>query len=103
MKKYEVREVIVETKDGFEAFDEFQNSCNQDTTILKSSNTLEEAKEFYNAIETSCIKRKANGVEYYVHYGKCIEENEYDEDGEWIGGGNWIDYDIPDKIGRAHV
>ena len=25
MKKYEVREVIVETKDGFEAFDEFQD------------------------------------------------------------------------------
>ena len=91
MKKYEVRTVSVETKRGKNALETYINSTNQDSTLVKSFNTLEEAREFYATVDTSA--RYMSG--YYLHKCKFIEEAEYDDDGEWIGGGDWWDSNFP--------
>ena len=56
--------------------------------------TLEEAREMLKAYSTTIQKFPSNRVisvnEYY------IEENEYDEDGDWISGGDIWEFTQPE-------
>ena len=92
MKKYEVKTVSVETKDGKDAINVFLNQTNQDTYLLKSFDNLEDARAFYATVDSS-VRYMGR---YYLHECKMIEENEYDEDGEWINGGEWWESDFPE-------
>lgn len=88
MKKYELKMNSVEVKK-----EDVREGCavddmNAQPTLIKSFESKEEALEElkkYNtekdefSTETGTL---CNVTEYYV------EENEYDEDGEWISGGD---------------
>lgn len=91
MKKYEVRTVDVETKNGKNSIDVFLASDNQTTELVKSFDTLEEARAFFAKVDTSV--RYMSG--YYLHSCKIIEENDYDEEDNWRDGGDWWDYEFP--------
>ena len=91
MKKYEVRTVSIETKRGKNALETYINSTNQDSTVVKSFDTPEESREFYATVDTSV--RYMSG--YYLHECKFIEIANYDDDGEWIDGGDWLERDFP--------
>lgn len=95
MKKYEVRIFSVETKRGNNVMDTWNDSTSQETELVKACDTLEEAKAIYDTINTDC--RSMGG--YYLHTCKCIEVNEYDEDGEWVTGGDWECHDMPERKG----
>lgn len=88
VKKFEIRTFSVETKDGKNPFGVFQNLTNQDTELLESFDTLEEAiASFENYGAT--VRKDHYIVTRYLHDCYVIEENEYDEDGEWVAGGDW--------------
>lgn len=91
MIKYEVRTVNVDTKDGKNAFKKFNSLVDQDTELLKSFDNLDDARKFYDTISTSV--RYMGG--FYSHECKLLEQNEYDDEGEWVAGGDWWVYDFP--------
>ena len=89
MKKYELKMNSVEVKkedvrEGCAAVDDM----NAQPTLIKSFESKEEALEELKKHNTEIYSISAvvgtvyNVTEYYV------EENEYDEDGEWISGGD---------------
>ncbi len=93
MKKFEVRTVYVETKFGRDTLEKFHNQTNQTTELVKAFDTLEDAKEYYAHVYSGV--RYMGG--YYLHSCKLIEENDYDEDGEWVDGGLVWTHDFPDS------
>ena len=95
MKKYEVRTFNVETKTGTsaDAQTKWANETNQETFLVKAFDTLEDAIACYNELSVTCRDMGS----YYLHEAKVIEVNEYDEDGEWIDGGEWIKNHISSK------
>lgn len=89
MKRYELKRNSVEVKkedvrEGCAAVDDM----NAQPTLIKSFESKEEALEALEEHNTEIYSISAiagtvyNVTEYYV------EENEYDEDGEWISGGD---------------
>lgn len=96
MKKFEVRKIQVETKNGTDALNTFLKGTNQETYLVKEFDNVEDAIEFYKTVD---VDLRDMG-RYFLHEGKCIEVNEYDvdedDDREWIGGGDWYDYEIPE-------
>jgi hypothetical protein len=91
MTKYDVITVHVETKNGKNAHNVFSNDSNQTSKLVKSFDSLEEARKFYATIKSGVRKMQS----YYLHFCKFIAENEYNEDGEIIGGGAWWDMEFP--------
>ena len=88
MKKYELKKNTVEIKKKDLAHGCAVDDLNADPKIIKSFDSKEDALkelkkyktdvyEFSSPIGTMC-----DVTEYYV------EENEYDEDNEWISGGD---------------
>ena len=59
----------------------------QDPETIKSFDTLEDAKEELKKYQTS-IRELNNGMTYFLIEEYMVEENEYDEDGEWTAGGD---------------
>lgn len=107
MKKYEVSKLYVEAnlhKDTDEkaVWDRWFEKSNQTTELVAAFDTLEEAKKCYENVKLAAPKRVGcAGIEVGFE-GKIIEENEYDEDGEWIGGGDWWMSEIRvDKVEEA--
>lgn len=90
MKKFEVREVVVETKDGKRAYEAYREMTNQDADLLKSFDTLEAAVEFFKELRPF-VHKSSNRL--YTHTCFFIEEfeyNEYTEEFEPVG----ISFDI---------
>jgi hypothetical protein len=99
-KKFEVRTFSVETRNGKNPIDKFFNQGNQDTQLVASFISLDEAKaELVNFTPT--VEYGNNGVVYYHHECAGIEENIYDEDGEWVSGGDWWDIIYKEFIKEA--
>ncbi len=92
MKKYEVKQFEFETKEKEDLILAWNEETNQNTKLIKSFDTPEEAKIFYESIELQKTKGCQGG--YYHVYGKCIEENVYDEEGDWLDGGDWLEYEF---------
>jgi hypothetical protein len=59
----------------------------QEPETIKSFDTLEDAKEELKKYQTS-IRELNNGMTYFLIEEYMVEENEYDEDGEWTAGGD---------------
>lgn len=94
MKKYEVKKFDVEAnlyKDTDEqaVWEKWFDKTNQTMELVAAFDTLEEAKKFYENVKLAAPKRVGCAGINVGFEGKVIEENEYDEDGEWIGGGDW--------------
>lgn len=96
MKKYELIERTAEIKDK----GAIKPGCTVDVALstpgyddepitIKSFASLEEAKEELAHYKTSVRKMSGHdGKRYYLVTEYMIEENEYDNDGEWISGGD---------------
>lgn len=88
MKKFEIRKIEVETKDGKDPFGVFQNLTNRETELIASYDTLEEARK--NLVRyTPSVNKEHYCLTYFLHECYIIEENDYDEDGELKAGGVW--------------
>lgn len=99
MIKYEVRTVKVETRNGKNAIDAFDKKTNQDTYLVAACDTLEEARAAYDDEYSGVRHSSHGGLPLFEHFCKMIEINEYDEDGEWVSGGDWYASDFPDYPG----
>lgn len=56
--------------------------------LIKSFDTLEEAKEELRKFQTSIRKLSNGSLSYFEIEEYMVEENDYDEDGEWESGGD---------------
>ena len=56
--------------------------------LIKSFDTLEEAKEERRKFQTSIRKLSNGSLSYFEIEEYMVEENDYDEDGEWESGGD---------------
>ena len=89
MTKYEI--VMKRTEISFKDRKNIKEGCTsdaQDPEQIKSFDTLEEAREVLKKYETSIRKLSNHSLSYYKVEEYMIEENEYDEDGEFISGGD---------------
>lgn len=90
MKKFEVKENTIELsykkRKNIKAGVSLESE-NQEPITIASCETLEEAQEKLKKLKTDIKENHYNGTFYNVteYY---IEENEYDEDGEWLTGGD---------------
>lgn len=89
MKKYEVFKGTVTTKNGLGAAEEYYRHPEK-MGLVGSFDTKEEAEKCYNGVSTETRASYYGSQVGYVHEFKVLEENEYDEDGEWIGGGDTL-------------
>ena len=94
MKKYEVKENTIEVnyknRKSIKAGVSLESE-NQEPTIIASFDTLKEAQKKLKELKTDIKENHYNGT-YYNVTEYYIEENEYDEDGEWLTGGDIYDF-----------
>lgn len=96
MKKYEIRYVTAEValkdkeliKPGMAQQYNIDKNGNGDTELITSYDTVEEAKTDLKNRKSSVSLTSSFSNKYYLVEEYFIEENEYDEDGEWISGGD---------------
>ena len=93
MKKYEIIERIreIKWKDRMD-IEEGCTSLEPDQELIKSFDSLEEAKEELKKYKTDISKFSAASMRYFAVTEYCIEENEYDEDGELESEGSVWEY-----------
>lgn len=88
MKKYELKKNSIEIKKADVAQGCAVNDMNAEPEVVKSfdnkDDALNELKNYSTEIRdfSSPVGTMCSVTEYFV------EENEYDEDGEWISGGD---------------
>ena len=94
MTKYELKSAHVEINlhrktslTAEEIFGYHFNQFDQSGRLLGSFGTLEEAKAAFEKEKEHCITRSL-GHKLVSADVLMIEENEYDEDGEWVSGGD---------------
>lgn len=90
MKKFEIRELYIETKDGKDPFGVFLSLTNQETELIASYDTLEEARKNFGEYGAT-VRKALFGATYYLHECYAIEESEYNEDGERESSNGWWD------------
>lgn len=100
MKKYELIERTAEIRDKNEikqgctvdipaAMMAKGRSYSEDPEVLESYDSLEEAKKALASFESNIRELLDDiGRRYYLVREYMVEENEYDEDGDWCGGGD---------------
>lgn len=83
MKKYEIVERMRELRyvDRMN-IEEGCTNLEPDQELIKSFDSLEEAKEELKKYKTTISKFSAASMRYFEVTEYCVEENEYDEDGE---------------------
>lgn len=59
-----------------------------DPEIISTFDTLDEAKALLSTLESSVVYYEGSPFNFYRVEQYYIEENEYDEDGEWVSGGD---------------
>lgn len=93
MKKYEIIERIreVKWKDRMD-IEEGCTSLEPDQELIKSFDSLEEAKKELKKYKTDISKFSVASMRYFAVTEYCIEENEYDEDGELESEGSVWEY-----------
>ncbi len=93
MKKYELKKRTTEIawKDRFDIL-EGCTAEDPEPTTLKRCDTKEEAEKALKDCTTSIRELKGASGTFYAVEEYCIEENEYDEDDEWVSGGDILDW-----------
>ena len=91
MRKYELRSASVEVR----KFSDIKEGCtcsvdlqNQDYFLIKSYDDKEEALKELKKYNTTISTLSDHLGRYYLVEEFFVEENEYDEDGDWISGGD---------------
>ena len=83
MKKYEIIERMMEIR--YKDRMDIEEGCTRfepDQNLIKSFDSLEEAKEELKKYKTNISEFSAASMRYFEVTEYCVEENEYDEDGE---------------------
>ena len=91
MKKYELKSATVEVR----KWCDIKEGCTQDDQhphLIKSFDDKEEALEELKKYETTVRTLSDALGTYYLVEEFYVDEHEYDEDGEWIGGGDVWEY-----------
>lgn len=110
MKKYEVKENTIEVnyknRKNIKAGVSLESE-NQEPITIASCETLEEAQEELKKLKTD-IKENHYNTTFYTVTEYYIEENEYDEDGDWVTGGDIYDFsemniDVVECETRKHL
>lgn len=89
MKRYEIKKNIAEIrkkseiKIGVTLAQDFQ-----EPEVLESFDTKEEALEALKEYKSSYERMDGYHAPYYIVEEVYVEENVYDEDGDWIDGGD---------------
>lgn len=102
MRQYELKENTREIK--YADRKEIQEGCtlNQDfcePTVVKSFLDKKEALDALKEYETSISEVHAGRNSYFKVVEYYVEENVYDSEGEWIGGGDvWGFSHMPDDM-----
>lgn len=68
-------------------------TCEQDDwgdRIVKSFDNKAEALEALKAYRSDVRRENPHGVPYYLVTEYYVEKNDYDEDGDWEGGGDVV-------------
>ena len=89
MKKFEI--VMKRAEIRYKERAKIKEGCTmgyQEPETIKSFDTLEDAKEELKKYQTSIRELSNHGMAYFEIEEYMVEENEYDEDGEWIAGGD---------------
>lgn len=92
-KKYEIVEKSAEIK--WKDRKNITTGCaadDPDPKLIEKFDTLQEAQKELKKYKTSIKEDRGNNGTFYVVKEYSIEENEYDEDGDWISGGDVWDY-----------
>lgn len=93
MKKFEIIENIREIK----TLKDVHEGCTTESTdqypnTIASFETLEEAREELKKYQSEACYCQGFACGFYKVTEYYIEENEYNDDGEWIGGGDIWDF-----------
>jgi hypothetical protein len=67
-----------------------QDDCS--SSVLKSFQNKDEALAELKNYETEIRELSGSAGTYYLVTEYCVEENEYDEDGEWVSGGDVLEF-----------
>lgn len=91
MKKYEIKQNTREI--SYKKRAEIKSGCtleqdNQEPVIIKTFDNKEEALQALKEYKTDIRELRSSTGTYYDVTEYYVEENEYDEDGEWINGGD---------------
>lgn len=88
MKKFEI--VMRRAEISWKNRKSIKEGCTTDgePELIKSFDTLEEAKEELRKFQTSIRKLSNGSLSYFEIEEYMVEENDYDEDGEWESGGD---------------
>ena len=89
MKKYELKKGTKELKK--EDLHQMKGLCVDSEETLASFESKEDALKALKSYKTS-IFETGNAVNYFCVEQYFIEENEYDDDSEWIDGGDVLSY-----------
>lgn len=95
MKKYEIRRNRIEVawknrkeiKEGISL-----TADSQEPEIVESFDTLEDAKASLQKYKSNIRELSGVAGKYYLVEEYYIEENSYDEDEEWVEGGNVLEF-----------
>lgn len=96
MTKYKVVifRVEVPKEKGLKPQDVWDSETNHNITTVRSFDTPEEAKVFYDTIIT-LVKDCGR---YNLHFCKAIEINDYDDNGDLVNGGDWQCVDFGENL-----
>lgn len=89
---YEVRKFTIELEqDPYtveNAENEFSKLDNQDSEVLSKFTTLQEAEHYLDKCKSTIRFTEGYVHSYYICDVTFIEENKYDQDGDWLSGGD---------------
>lgn len=93
MTKYELKKDTIELKN----IGEYYPGCvldknDADPVLLESFNNKDNALNALKKYKTGVRDLSSHGIKYVLVTEYYIEESEYNEDGDWIGGGDILDY-----------
>ncbi|WP_300802335.1 hypothetical protein [uncultured Acetatifactor sp.] len=89
--KYEIRKNVREI--SYKNRMQIKQGCtleqnNQDPEVIKSFDDKDEALNELKSYNSDICKLSGGAGAYYAVTEYYVEENEYDEDGEWVSGGD---------------
>ena len=92
MKKFEIRKSSAEIRNKLDIAEGCTYLIDEDPKIINTYDSIEEARKFLASLKTSISEYSSPIGKIYSVEEYYIEENEYDEDGEWVSGGDVWDY-----------
>ena len=88
MKKFEIRKASAEIRNRLDIAEGCARAIDEEPETMNTYDSIEEARKFLAGLKTSISELSSPIGRYYLVEEFYIEENEYDEDGDWVSGGD---------------